>query len=443
MTDSFDSKASKSSRKKPRREPATIDLEATVLDDGQHAEQAPDEVERLVTEAMAESEASLDSGPGKDSIEAKPESDTIDAKPAASNPPPPPPPPPAEPPRRTSPGPLIGAGLLGGLVGAGLVYGLQSWRTPVQDDQRLTRIEQRISALGQPANTQALDSRIKALEEARASVDQRLQTAQGAAEQAAARADEAMNRPVPQTSAPQNDAALKDLSDRLAALEGQVRTQTRGTQQSAESAQALQQSVQNLDSRVAENDQRLATLSQEVAKGPDDTTLAAIRISLTERLNDALRQGVPYADVLAALRKIESDSGRLAPLEPFAQQGAPTAAELSQSFKSLSAAILRDDRAAAGGWTDRFWRMADRIVTIRPVNEPGSTGVPGLVARIDQALERGNVPEAVAAWAALPEPSRRITEEWGRKAKARAEADVAAQALAKDALAALNRPAQQ
>jgi hypothetical protein len=82
--------------------------------------------------------------------------------------------------------------------------------------------------------------------------------------------------------------------------------------------------------------------------------------------------------------------------------------------------------------------MADKVVTVRPVNAPETAGVTGLVGRIEQALGRGDVAAAVTAWEALPEPSRRLSEEWGRQAKARAEADAAAQAIVSDAVAALN-----
>jgi hypothetical protein len=165
-------------------------------------------------------------------------------------------------------------------------------------------------------------------------------------------------------------------------------------------------------------------------------------VVLAERLSDALRTGAPYTDVLSALKKVDGDAARLAPLEPFAASGAPTAAALAQSFKPLSADILRDERATAGSWTDRLWRMADRIVTIRPVDQPGSTSVPSLVARIDQALARGDVAEAATAWQALPEPARRISEQWGLLVKNRAAAEKAASAIASDALTALNRTAQ-
>jgi hypothetical protein len=146
--------------------------------------------------------------------------------------------------------------------------------------------------------------------------------------------------------------------------------------------------------------------------------------------------------VLDGVKKAGADAGRVAPLEPFAQQGAPTAATLTQGFEPVETAILRESRGPAEGWTDRLLRMADRVVTVKPVNEPGSTGVPALVARIRQALERGDVVEAAAAWNALPEPSRRLSEDWGRQVRAVAEAHQAAQAISADALATLNRTTQ-
>lgn len=445
MTDSFDPQDPNSPRRKPRREPATIDLEAKVVDEA-NAGQTDSDTERLVSEAMAETEATLDSGAGADSIAAASASETVDGGSAGAGKWDPPPPPPSEPPpsRRAGVGSLVGAGLIGGLVGAGLVYGVQIWRTPPvpQESQRLAQLEQRVTALGQPANTQGLETRLKALEDARSALDRRLQVTEAAARQAEARTAEALNRPVAEAPARQDDAALKGLSDRLAALEEQTRSQVQATQEAGGSAQALQQTIQSLDNRIAENDKRLAALSDQVGQGPDETTLAALRLSLAARLNDALQRGVPYAKTLAALQKVSKDSARLAPLAALAQEGAPTAEELSRAFTSSRAAILRDDRTSSGSWTDRLWRMADRVVTVRPVSETGATGVPGIVARIDRALENGDVADAAAAWQSLPEPSRRLSEEWGRKVQARAEAEAAAQAAADDALSVLP-PAQQ
>ena len=502
MTDSSNSRPPKSSRKKPSREPATIDLKATVIDDGTHAarpqedakpeETISPEAEQKAQEAVATPTATLDSGPGTDSIGSGPEGDSIgpgaptheaaaqeplSQEPPSAEPSPqelPPqdlPPrdrsPEAPPERRTSPAALIGAGLFGGLVGAGLVYGMQTWQEPQarQDDPRLAQLEQRVNALGQQrppqgGDTQALQGRIQALETARAAVDQRLQGIQSTAERAAARAEEAMNRPVPQPpQAPQNNTALTELTNRLSALENQVRTGAQNAANAANAVQALDRRLSDQDRRTADQDRRLAELEQRLTEqgqrfaalsrqvteenqGAEAASQAGIRVVLAGRLNDALRNGTPYADVLDGLRKAGADQGRLSALEPFAQEGAPTAAALAQSFKPLASTILREERAASGDWGDRVLRMFDKVVTVRPVNEPGSSGVPSLVARIEQALARGDVADAVAAWEALPEPSRRLSEEWGRQAKARAQAGQASQAIASDALAALNRSTQ-
>jgi hypothetical protein len=163
---------------------------------------------------------------------------------------------------------------------------------------------------------------------------------------------------------------------------------------------------------------------------------------LAQRLGDALQRGAPFGETLQALRANGTDTAQLSPLEPFAEKGAPTAAALARSFQPIGAAILRDDRTVAGSFTDRLLRMAERVVTVRSVDEPGSTDLPSQVARMEQALERGNVQEAMSIWEGLPEPARRLSEEWAARAKARAAADAAAHAIAGDAIAVLTRPAQ-
>jgi hypothetical protein len=537
VTDSSDPRRPKSSRKKPSREPATIDLKATVIDPGTvhagpegSAQEPPGEDVRAAEVASADTlpaagpeetiasgseppaeavvaspEASLDSGSGTDTLP----SDAFVNDPAGQDtlssgtsfqeastsgmggdtvPPPPPPE------RRSSAGALLGSGLLGGLVGAGLLYGLQSWQgTPArQDDPRIVQLEQRVNALrqqpaapGQPqGNTQALEGRLQALEAARGEIDQRFQALQESARQAASQAQEALNRPVPEAppaqASPQNEAAITDLSNRLATLEEQVRSNAQNATNAANATQELDRRMADLDRRfgereqrfteadrrfteldrqlaetnrrfadtdrrAGEQEQRLAALSQQVTENTRNAETASqigTRVVLAGRLNDALQSGTPYADVLDGVKKAGTDPARLAPLEPFAQQGAPTAAELAQSFEPVETAILRESRGPAEGWTDRILRMADRVVTVRPVEGQDATGVAAPVARIRQALERGDVAAAAAAWDALPEPSRRLSDEWGRQVKAVAGAHQAVQGLSADALANLNRTTQ-
>lgn len=410
-------------------------------------------------------------------------------------------PPRVEPAPRSNAGAMIGSGLLGGLIGAGLLYGVQQWQgAPTGSDPRIAQLEQRVGALaqqratpspGQPAAANGqLEGRLAALESTVGGVDQRIQAAQSAAEQAAARAQEALNRPAPEAP-PQNEAALAQLSERVARADEQIQANAQqlqqaragleqvqqvqsGLQQAQSAIQQMQGTIQQVqtdlqqvrtdvqqaaaqarqavegrasevdrrlseqDRRTGEQEQRLADLSRQVTQAAAATTRPAIRVILAERLGSALRNGAPYTDVLSALRNAEADPAGLQALEPFAEQGAPTAAELAQDFRPLGDRILQQERPADASWSDRLLRMADKVVTVRPVDAPDKAGVTGLVGQIEQALTRGDVAAAVSAWEALPEPARRLSEEWGQQAKARAQADAAAQAIVSDAVAALN-----
>jgi hypothetical protein len=407
--------APKIPRKKPRRDPATIDLPSKVVEESRlPQEPSASEAERIREAVAIEMAASAQPEPPLGGDIEPPETPAGSGDDFVGNPGPPDGPSS----RATSFAPLVAAALLGGVVGAGLLFSLQGLQAP-PENPRLTVLEQRVAALpqtgAQAGAVQALSTRIQALEAARATTEQRLAAVQSAAEQA-------LNRPA---SGSQDQGAVTDLSQRLAALEGQLQS----------SQQASANARQVIETQITD-------LSQRVSQGPDDSTRAVVRMMLAQRLGDSLRAGRPYGDTLQALRTNGADVAHLASLEPFVEKGAPTATALARAFEPLGAAILRDDRAAAGSFTDRLLRMADRVVTIRPVDEPGATDVPSLIARIEQALERGNIQEAVAAWEALPEPARRLSDEWAARAKARASADASAQAIANDAVAALTRPAQ-
>jgi len=160
---------------------------------------------------------------------------------------------------------------------------------------------------------------------------------------------------------------------------------------------------------------------------------------LAQQLGDALREGKPYAEVLGALRGFTSDPAQLAPLEPFAKTGAPGAAALAQEFRPIAERLRREARQGTEDWTDRLLRMADKVVTVRAVNEPAPSGVPGTVAAIEDALARGAFGDAAKAWDSLPEPARQASAAWGEKLKQRAAAEAAARTVTADAVAALDQ----
>jgi hypothetical protein len=370
-----------------------------------------------------------------------------------------------EPRRRTPIGALAAAGLIGGLVGAGLLYGLQTWRsTQAQTDPRLVRIEQQLGTLAPQENVRSLDGRLGSLETAHAGLSRRVEAAQALAERSAARAEEAVNRPAAPASS-QDNTAVSDLSNRLGSLEAQLRQDVQAAsgatqalerrlgeqdqrvaaaiqtveRRATELEQLLGTATQPLERRLTELEQRLAALNRQVAEGGSDATRAGTRVVLAERLHDALRDGAPYADVLAGLRRFTPDAGKLAPLDAYAEGGAPSAAALAQGFRPIGERLRREARQGSEDWTDRLLRMADKVVTVRALDEPGATGVPATVARIEDALARGSISDAAAAWESLPDAARQASGEWGQQLRQRAEAEAAARTVAAEAVAALNQ----
>jgi predicted nucleic acid-binding Zn-ribbon protein len=485
-------------RKDASREPPTIDLKATEVDEAadpgvregpEPAAAGPDAVAAGPTETVGPEPAPSVPPPEGEAAAgpaAEPEIPPADHPPggAAEEPVPPP----GRDERRSAGfGTVLAASLLGGLVGAGAVAAFQVWQAPeTAADPRIAQLQQQVAGLSGPANLQPLEERLAALSSAQQELNQRVQAVQQTAEQGAARAEEALNRPAPETAAPaasENSQAIAELQNRLGSLENRlqereqaatgelaalrqeiegVRQQLGQTassvqqlgqvasnvqqmtdrlsalqQQIAQTAESAQAQRGQLEQRLGGQEQRLTELSNQVARGGSDVTRAGIRVVLAERLSRALSQGTPYAEVLAALRELDADQARLAALEPFAQEGAPTAAALARQFEPLGDTIIRQSRSG-DSWGDRFLRMADQVVSVRPVDAPGATDAPSLVARIESALEEGRLQDALSAWEALPEPARQDSQDFGQQLQRRAAADESARAIAADAVSALN-----
>lgn len=143
------------------------------------------------------------------------------------------------------------------------------------------------------------------------------------------------------------------------------------------------------------------------------------------------------------MKRLNVEPAQLAPLEPFAAGGAPTLASLQAEFKPLADQMIAASRPAGAqgsSLSDRLWRMADQVVTVRAVGDPSADDLPGRIARIEQALERGAAGEAAGAWDSLPESARRVSAEWGGRLKARAAAEASARAVSAAALATIQAP---
>ena len=457
-----DSMKSRPRRDEPRREPATIDLSAIEVrtDSGDAAGSAetaapeplrPDDVSTAPVETTEASDMGVRPTPDEviptDDARSSPDAD-LSSTPGAGRTSVPPSGP-AEPSRRGLGFPsLLAAGVIGGLLGAGATLLAESWWRPrvSRVDARLAQVEERLAAPQTPLAP--LESRLARLEADTKALADRLNATQALAERSAKDAQEAMKRPQPsQPGAPDNAASasvLADLATRLGTIEKQVQERTQGAAnvqervaKVQEQAQAAAGAAQALERRIADQDQRLAALAKQFSERGPDAMAASLRVTLADRLADALHDGAPVGQILAMMRRLDVKPDTLRPLEAYAQSGPPTTAALAQEFRPLGQRMIAETRPSSADWGERIWRMLDKVVTVRAVDDPRATDVATLVGRIEDALQRSAFMDAVRAWEALPERSRTIAPEWGARLQQRAAAEASARTIYAEALSAL------
>ena len=171
----------------------------------------------------------------------------------------------------------------------------------------------------------------------------------------------------------------------------------------------------------------------------------ALRLSFAaSALKTAVERGEPFAPELATVKALGADPATLAPLEPFAASGVPSAGELALKLAEL-APSLRAPAAAAPApapgenFLQRLQVNAEKLVRMRPVGEAEGDAVSGGVARAAAMAARDDLAGALAELAKLPPAERAPADSWIKQAQARAAAIDASRRLAADALAGLGK----
>jgi len=194
-------------------------------------------------------------------------------------------------------------------------------------------------------------------------------------------------------SAGRTRAALDRLSQRLGAVEEQVRTPP------AEVMAALSDlrgKLANLEKEIAAVDDRTTKLERRpLISG---ARIAAIAIAAGQ-LDLAVASGEPYAAALERLRALARDDAplqeALAPLDADAAKGVPTLTALAADFARI-VPRLAVDTGQAEGWLDGLMKKARALVNMRPV---GVEGARSPVTRAERALADHDLAGAVAALA--------------------------------------------
>lgn len=278
-------------------------------------------------------------------------------------------------------------------------------------DERLAALE---NAFGQAMGEEVGQRISAAMERAYSELGQAIETARGAAATAGSAADDARSAAA---------AAQAQADDALAAARA---------------------ALTEVDAVSGARDAAIGELRAAIEREERGTrAIIAAGLSANEVLV-ALPAGAPYAQSLAALEASGAPQEPIEALRPFAETGAPTAYALSREWAEIMPQLRRGEAPGEPqeGVTGFLQGVFSRAVTVEPAEELDRPTGPARdhYATVGQALARGDIPAALAAWRDLPEQSRTRASDFGARLEARVAAEEAARTIAGAARAALLSP---
>lgn len=172
---------------------------------------------------------------------------------------------------------------------------------------------------------------------------------------------------------------------------------------------AIEQSLQNLADKV------------EAQSGQPKVALAIASAAL----KSAVERGTPFQSEIETFAAIAPDAPGIAELRTYAENGVATRADILAGTDAAANAMIA---AAAppkqdAGFFERLLTSAESLVTVRPIGAVEGAGVPETVARMEVAIQAGDLEQALAEYAALPEASQAAGASFADTIRARMEVE--------------------
>lgn len=326
----------------------------------------------------------------------------------------------------------LAAGLLGGLIGVvalSFVWNKLPARNDAAAKPDLTKIEQRIGALESApkgaGDLSALDARMKTLETTKAepapAPDLSELTGRVARLEESLKAlGETASAGGSVTDAAALDAKVGDLEQKL---------QARIDAKLAEGETSDSQALDDMKKEIADLNAKIGALSV-AERGADKeaaATQSAASVLAFANLRAAIDSGRPYATELASLRSLAPGIGNFGALPAFAEQGIPTLAELSTSFKTASDAAIDAVPAPASqdeSFVGTVLQSAKSMIKVRRIDGDATGDDPDAVlARAGAKLKQDDLVAAIQAAEGLQGAPRQALASWIDAARARASTE--------------------
>ncbi|WP_420960719.1 COG4223 family protein [Brucella sp. IR073] len=230
----------------------------------------------------------------------------------------------------------------------------------------------------------------------------------------------------PANNARESAQEMQALTSRLAALEQKVASteaQARAAAQDTGNIEGMESKLSALESQVAEQSRQPALAA----------TVAAVA------LKSAIDRGGSFATELDAYRTLAPQAADIDALNQFAAKGVPTIADLNSRFGAVADRIVATKRNVNpnAGILDQLMESAKSLVKVRPVGEVPGDSAGAITARIEAALQAGDLNRAIAEWETLPQEAKSVSADFADQMKARRDTD----ALVSRALASALKPA--
>jgi hypothetical protein len=287
---------------------------------------------------------------------------------------------------------------------------------------------QKAATESQKAAVAALQSRVDSAEELAQRALRAAEAAQAAASAAKTTAEAAGKASqAPAAAAEQGELGALTASEQVTALEGRI-------DELGNETKALRERLESSKGETRAAPEATAAMAAKTPDGPAAIVVVAFA------LQRELEAGRPYALETKALTRLGADPAALAALSPLAEKGAPTAAQLKADFAPAAKRIHALESGASGDLTEHLMKGASKLVRVRPTGQAPTTEaltVEEKVAHIEAALTHGDLAQASAVFAALPEAAQNEAKDFGATLRARVDAGRAADDLLHGAIAAL------
>lgn len=184
------------------------------------------------------------------------------------------------------------------------------------------------------------------------------------------------------------------------------------------------------------NENRAAPEMLTPLKATEGEASAAI-VVIAFALQKELETGRPFADEIAALKRLGADTNTLAALQPFADSGAPTGEKLRELFLPLAKKI-REHEIQGDDLTSHLLHGARKLVRVRPIGQAELDTLEGKLTHIETALGHESFEKAHATFLSLPQEAQSEATSFGETLQQRSATSIAANNLLHNAITALS-----